>query len=228
MKFIYMKLYSLSLWFQRAQGHQKWSLDGKVMQVFVPDCSAVFRNGSTTPNYRLLLLKVHCSLLFWPLSGSTGPSTAPGRILAATVGIWGTYLRGLLPQQPPNPFVLVFALHCWPSWAYNFPHPSHYSCIFLREKGERRSKSTILCTNQSFLFVRESIGSRSWRNLVFSSFVLPLIFPHSISCFGGIWERRTCALRVFLSLHRLHRFEFSSEIRWWKFVELITLGFLEP
>jgi hypothetical protein len=34
---------------------------------------------------------------------------------------------------------------------------------------------------------------------------------------------------VFLPLYRLHRFEFSSEIRGSeKFVELITLGFLEP
>jgi hypothetical protein len=47
---------------------------------------------------------------------------------------------------------------------------------------------------------------------VFSSFVLPLISPHNISCFGGIWERMTCALCVFLPLHWLHRFEFSSEI----------------
>jgi hypothetical protein len=34
---------------------------------------------------------------------------------------------------------------------------------------------------------------------------------------------------VFLPLHRLHQFEFSSKIRGSeKFVERITLGFLEP
>jgi hypothetical protein len=62
-------------------------------------------------------------------------------------------------------------------------------------------------------------------NLVFSSFVLPLISPIALVAFGGIWERKICALCVFLPLHR---FEFSSEIRWWNFLELITLGFLEP
>lgn len=44
-------------------------------------------------------------------------------------------------------------------------------------------------------------------------FVLPLIFLHSISCCGGIWERRTWALRVPLPLHLVHRFEFSTVIR---------------
>ena len=44
-------------------------------------------------------------------------------------------------------------------------------------------------------------------------FVLPLIFHPSISCFGGIWERRTWALRVPLPLHLVHRFEFSTVIR---------------
>jgi len=44
-------------------------------------------------------------------------------------------------------------------------------------------------------------------------FVLPLIFLPSISCFGGIWERRTWALRVPLPLHLVHRFEFSTVIR---------------
>ena len=43
--------------------------------------------------------------------------------------------------------------------------------------------------------------------------VLPLIFLPSISCFGGIWERRTWALRVPLPLHLVHRFEFSTVIR---------------
>jgi hypothetical protein len=46
--------------------------------------------------------------------------------------------------------------------------------------------------------------------------VLPLISFHSICCFGWIWERRIWALRVFLPLHLVHRFEFSLEIRWWK------------
>jgi hypothetical protein len=59
------------------------------------------------------------------------------------------------------------------------------------------------------------IGSRSWSSLWISSFVLPLISLHSISCFGRIWVRRTWAL-VFLPLHRFHRFEFSLEIWWWK------------
>ena len=40
--------------------------------------------------------------------------------------------------------------------------------------------------------------------------VLPLIFLPSISCFGGIWERRTWALRVPLPLHLVHWFEFST------------------
>src|SRR3989337_4486438 len=44
-------------------------------------------------------------------------------------------------------------------------------------------------------------------------FVLPLIFLRSISCCGGIWERRTWALRVPLPLHLVHRFEFSTVIR---------------
>ena len=35
--------------------------------------------------------------------------------------------------------------------------------------------------------------------------VLPLIFLPSISCFGGIWERRTWALYVPLPLHLVHR-----------------------
>jgi hypothetical protein len=61
----------------------------------------------------------------------------------------------------------------------------------------------------------ESIGSRSWSSLWISSCVLPLISLHSISCFGRIWVRRIWAL-VFLPLHPLHRFEFSSEIQWWK------------
>ena len=43
--------------------------------------------------------------------------------------------------------------------------------------------------------------------------VLPLIFLPSISCFGGIWGRRTWALRVPLPLHLVHRFEFSMVIR---------------
>ena len=42
--------------------------------------------------------------------------------------------------------------------------------------------------------------------------VLPLIFLPSISCFGGIWERRTWALRVLLPLHFVHTFEFSMVI----------------
>ena len=44
-------------------------------------------------------------------------------------------------------------------------------------------------------------------------FVLPLIFLPSISCFGGICERRTRALRVPLPLHLVHWFELSTVIR---------------
>ena len=44
-------------------------------------------------------------------------------------------------------------------------------------------------------------------------FVLPLIFLPSISCFEGIWERRTWALHVPLPLHLVHQFEFSMVIR---------------
>jgi hypothetical protein len=44
------------------------------------------------------------------------------------------------------------------------------------------------------------------------SFVLPLTCLHSISCFGGIWVRRIWAIHMLLSLHQIHRFEFSSEI----------------
>ena len=40
-----------------------------------------------------------------------------------------------------------------------------------------------------------------------------LIFLPRISCFGGIWERSTWALRVPLPLHLVHRFEFSMVIR---------------
>jgi hypothetical protein len=70
------------------------------------------------------------------------------------------------------------------------------------------------------------LGCRSWSSLCFSSFVLSLISLLRISCFGRIWVWRTWAL-MFLPLHQLHRFEFSSEILWWKFIELITIGFLE-
>jgi hypothetical protein len=59
------------------------------------------------------------------------------------------------------------------------------------------------------------------------SFVLPLIFLHSICCFGRIWERWIWALCVLLPLHLVHRFEFSSEIRGSESKKLVTLGFLE-
>ena len=58
--------------------------------------------------------------------------------------------------------------------------------------------------------------------------VLPLISLPSISCFGGIWERRTWALRVPLPLHLVHRFEFSTVIRGSEVEKLITLGCLVP
>ena len=56
--------------------------------------------------------------------------------------------------------------------------------------------------------------------------VLPLIFLPSISCFGGIWERRTWALRVPLPLHLVHRLQVDA----WKLQveKLITLGCLVP
>ena len=59
-------------------------------------------------------------------------------------------------------------------------------------------------------------------------FVLPLNFLPSICCFGGIWERRTWALRVPLPLHLVHRFEFSTVIRGSEVEKLITLGCLVP
>jgi hypothetical protein len=58
--------------------------------------------------------------------------------------------------------------------------------------------------------------------------VLPLIYLHSIGCFGRFWERRIWALHVLLPLNLVHRFEFSSEIRVSGSCELISLGFLEP
>ena len=59
--------------------------------------------------------------------------------------------------------------------------------------------------------------------------VLPLIFLPSISCFGGIWERRTWALRVTLPLHLVHRFEFSTVIRGsYKLRSLLLLGAWYP
>ena len=51
-------------------------------------------------------------------------------------------------------------------------------------------------------------------------------FLHIISCCGGIWERRTWALRVPFPLHLLHRFEFSTVIRGSEGENLITLGCL--
>ena len=57
-------------------------------------------------------------------------------------------------------------------------------------------------------------------------FVLPLIFLPSISCFGGIWGRRTWTLRVPLPLHLVHRFEFSMVIRGSEVEKLVTLGCL--
>lgn len=57
--------------------------------------------------------------------------------------------------------------------------------------------------------------------------VLPLFSLPSISCFGGIWERRTWALRVPLPLHLVHRFEFSTVIRGsYKLRSLLLLGVL--
>ena len=57
-------------------------------------------------------------------------------------------------------------------------------------------------------------------------FILPLSFLPRISCFGGIWERRTWALRVPLPLHLVHRFEFSMMIRGSEVKKLVTLGCL--
>jgi hypothetical protein len=59
-----------------------------------------------------------------------------------------------------------------------------------------------------FFYVKGIIGHISWQNLLFSFFVLALIFLRSISCFGGISKIRTWTL-VFLSLHQ---FEFPTEI----------------
>jgi hypothetical protein len=62
----------------------------------------------------------------------------------------------------------------------------------------------------------EPIGSRSWSfcgflYLFFLSYLSIALVPLVGFEWEGIW-----ALRVSLPLHRLHRFEFSSEIRWWK------------
>jgi hypothetical protein len=78
-------------------------------------------------------------------------------------------------------------------------------------KRERRSRSTFPPITFSSKW-GEPIGSWSWSYL-WISFVLLLISLHSISCFGEIWVRSIWALCVLLPLHRLHRFDFSPEIR---------------
>ena len=59
--------------------------------------------------------------------------------------------------------------------------------------------------------------------------VLPLTFLPSISCFGGIWERRTWALCVPFPLHLVHWFEFSMVIRGsYKLRSLLLFGAWYP
>jgi hypothetical protein len=74
---------------------------------------------------------------------------------------------------------------------------------------------------------RIHIGYRSLRNPVLSIFVLPFIFLHSILVvvvgFGREGLEHFC---MFLQLHLVHQFEFSSEIWLVKGCELITLGCL--
>ena len=55
--------------------------------------------------------------------------------------------------------------------------------------------------------------------------VLHLINLPRIGCFGGIWERRTWALRVPLPLHLVHWFEVSMVIHGsYKLRSLLLLG----
>jgi hypothetical protein len=120
-------------------------------------------------------------------------------------------------------FLSFSLLHCW-SWKLALPPPFPPWFLHLFEGKERGDLDLHFHQSLSPLSEGNLLDLDLASSLWISSFVLPLISLHSISCFGRIWVRRTWAL-VFLPLHR---FEFSSEIRWWKFVELITLGFLEP
>jgi hypothetical protein len=107
MMFLSIKFYSSSLRFQRAQDHQKWSSDAKVLEVFVLGyLQSYYRKFSARCSNHVFLKRYLTGITpVVPVRSSTGATTrssAPGRILAATVGFRGTYLRGASSPMTPN------------------------------------------------------------------------------------------------------------------------------
>jgi hypothetical protein len=87
---------------------------------------------------------------------------------------WGSIYGSFLPKGFPTllpRFSSIIDFHL----SLISPSPSHDCCIYLRERYTRsRSTSSPI---KSLSLWGESTGSRSWRNLEFSFFILHLSFP---------------------------------------------------
>ena len=134
---------------------------------------------------------------------------------------WG-YLYPLLPPSTP------FLLQAFPPTIVDLLELAISQSLhgFLLVLGGKERGDLDLCFHQSLSPLCEGNPldlDHGVLHVLF--FVLPLSFLPSISCFGGIWERRTWALRVPLPLHLMHRFEFSTVIRGsYKLRSLLLLG----